>query len=165
MEKQTQQQPSFEDQLILGWSAPAVTNHDRSKKWYAIAGSIMGILVLQAIWTGNWSFVIVLMLMCAVYVAVHKKEPGNHTMEFWFNGLQYDGKFFAWNQFAGYWMLQGEGYVELRLAKKEGNPKELMIQLGEITPDEIRMILNTFLPEFSDRIERPLDTLIRLLKI
>lgn len=150
---------------LLAWSAATVNNHERSKRWYVIAGSIMGSLVIGSIWLGNWSFAIVLLLLSAVYTVVHRKEPTHRNIEFWQTGVQFCGKYEAWNRYTGYWMLQGKDYVELHIARAAGAPREVMIQLGSVQPDRVRQVLNLFLPELSHKVEHPIDTLIRILKI
>lgn len=150
---------------VLAWEAPTTPDHDRSKRWYLIACAVLLVLVGHSIWAGSWSFTIVLVLMAAVYAIVHNKNAVPKRMEFWETGFHFDGRYTAWDQCNGYWMLQAPDYIELHIEKKTGKPRETVIQTGPVSAQEIRLVLQGVLPEFSERTERPIDTLIRILKI
>lgn len=81
------------------------------------------------------------------------------------HGFSLQGDYTAWNECIGYWLLQGDGYVELHILRRRRGNKEVQIQTGDTDTHVLRSVLSDFIPEMTDRRERVLDMIIRLLKI
>jgi len=47
----------------ISWKIPEYREHERSKKWYIIAIAIMALLLLYAIFTANFLFAVILIVV------------------------------------------------------------------------------------------------------
>ena len=96
---------------------------------------------------------------------MHWKEPSKQKISIFEDGFQYDNAYTAWGECKGFWMIRGQGYVELHIERQRGVRREFVIQTGSENPQKIRETLQQFLPEFTDRHESFIDMLSRILKI
>ena len=162
MQTNTQQMPG---QILLSWSAPTQAAVQRTWRWYAGAGTAAGLLLLYSIWTQAWTFTLLIILLSIIYAWSMRKETPIKTISIGEYGIQLGQDFIGWNDCAGYWLLQGKDYVELHLERQSGKPRSSKILVGTVDIQDIRAALSAYTNEFTDRIERPLDTFSRLLKI
>lgn len=150
---------------LLSWTAPSKPTHVRGKRWYVVAGAIVTVLLIYAFWTQAWTFVAVLILLTILYVLLHGKPHPEHTVRITEKALYWDEKTILWEELAGFWMLQGPGYVELHIEWKTKGKERLVIQTGTMDPHQIAVAFSRFLPGFTDRREKILDYIIRICKL
>lgn len=150
---------------LLSWTAPERPPHARGLKWYLAASSVVALLLIHAVWTGAWTFVVVLVLLAVVYGLLHGKPPLTHTVSIAEQGLTWDKKVIPWGELSGFWMLQGPGYIEVHIERKRRGSDRFIVQTGECAPVEIANALSRFLPSFPDRREKLLDYIIRICKL
>ena len=148
---------------LLEWQAPKHLHHKRTRKWYICAAIFMASCLAYSIYTGAWSFAVVLFLIVILYGFVHEAQPPEKTIRIWARGYLIDENFVQWTACTGYWILKGNGYYELHIEKKNGY--ETKIQTGNINPYDIQDILSPLLPELTNRKESVLDTIIRICKL
>lgn len=162
MEKNTQQMPG---QIFLSWTAPTNPKVERGTKWYL--GTIMAIslLLLYSIWTQAWTFTLLIVLLTIILAWSLRKETPIKSISIGEYGIQMETAFIGWDDCVGYWLLQGPNYIELHFERNKGKPKYSKILIGDVDMQDIRIVLSTYTTELTDRIERPLDMLSRLLKI
>lgn len=151
--------------ILLQWTAPIAPKVERGKKWYICAAIFVVLSGAFAAWTGAWSFLGLLVLISGTYLFIHKAEPVQKTMAVSKHGFMFSGKFIPWIECSGFWMLQGPGYVELHIERKSKFSQNIMLQTGPISVSDIRRVFSEFLPEFQEKKERIVDTIIRLTKI
>ena len=154
-----------EDPTILAWTAPIHAIHKRSKLWYAVASIVIALLMFYSIWTGAWSFAVVIGLAGLSYLVIHRRGSDTETIAIHKFGVQFGNTYTSWGDVSGFWLLQGPGYVELHIERTRGFVREIVIQTGETDPRTIREVLTRFIPEFTDRREQLLDMIARFLKI
>ena len=150
---------------LLAWSAPDKVTHERGKRWYIAAGTVVALLITYALLTQAWTFAVVLVLLAVMYVLLHNKPHPDHTVRICEKALYWDTKTIPWEELDGYWMLQGPGYVELHIEWKTKGKERLVVQTGTTPPLEIAAALSHFLPGYADRREKLLDYIIRICKL
>lgn len=158
----TQQMPG---QIFLTWSAPIQHAVQRTWRWYTVAASVTGLLLLYSVWTQAWTFTLLIVLIAIIYGWSMRRAIPTKTISIGEYGVQLGTDVMGWNECAGYWLLQGENYVELHFERSRGKPRSTKILVGQTNIQDIRAVLSAYTNEFTDRIERPLDTISRLLKI
>lgn len=149
----------------LVWQAPTKPFHQRTVRWYIGAGAFIALCVLYAIWTSGWTFLVVLTLLIGLFWYEHGKEPVRRSIALHDEGIVFGTRFIPWAELSGFWMLYADNYLELHFELKKGFDRHLRIQTGDIGYNAIHSVLSPHLPEFTDRKERLLDYLERLLKI
>ena len=102
-------------------------------------------------------------MITAVYWYVHAEKPANKHMRIWKRGFAIDNDYISWGSCIGYWILEGDGYIELCIERKKGGV--VKIQTADINPYLIHDTLNALLQELDDRGESLLDTIIRICKL
>lgn len=150
---------------ILVWSAPSRPPHARDRKWYAIAGSIAALVLIYALFTQAWTFAVVIVLLAVLYGVLHGKSHPLHSIRITEQALYWDSKTIPWRDLEGFWMLQGQGYVELHVEYRQAGKERLVILTGDMPPADIAAALGRFLPSFADRREKLLDYIIRICKL
>ena|SRR3989338_7296983 len=152
-------------QILLSWQAPAQPKHERSHRWYMIAGGFVLACAAYGILTGAWSFTIVMVLCGATFFLVHDHVPPLKTISISDQGVLLEEKFVSWDNLSGFWLLQTQDYTELHILQKTPREPELLIQTGRQDLTQLRMLLGSKIPERTDKRERFLDALTRLAKL
>ncbi|MEI8230070.1 MAG: hypothetical protein WCG83_02935 [Candidatus Peregrinibacteria bacterium] len=156
---------SIHDRVLLTWTAPARPMHERGRTWYIVAGSILAALLLYALFNRDWSFALVLLAITTTFLALLRLPHQQHTMTIGERGFQWNHISYGWSECAGYWMLQGKGYVELHIELSNPSKSRLIIQTGELEIGDIDAVLARFLPYLHNRRERLLDYFYRICKL
>ncbi|MDD4628338.1 MAG: hypothetical protein PHE68_03000 [Candidatus Peribacteraceae bacterium] len=137
----------------------------RSKLWYVASGVIFAGLLAYSILTQAWTFTAVLILCVSAYGYAHRKAPPHRKISLSENGIVWGDTFISWKKCAGFWLLQGPGYVELHIDVKEPRQRHLTIQTGTVNPSDIHALCARHIPFYPERQEKILDAIIRLCKI
>ncbi|MFA5273091.1 MAG: hypothetical protein WC353_02925 [Candidatus Peribacter sp.] len=149
--------------ILISWTAPEKPPHNRGMRWYLCAGLFAALLLAYAVYTQAWTFAFVIVLLALIYGLMHSKPPITHTVQISSQGLQWDRHLYPWSDLRSFWMLQGPGYVELRIGRN--NRSDLIVQTGDCTPADIASVLSQFITPVFDRRESILDYLIRICKL
>ena len=163
MDTKTEQLPT--DQPLLSWSAPNRPMHQRSQRWYALAGGAVVLGAAYGILSGSWTLTIVLLLCAGIYVLARGHEPPQHTIACWQNGIVYDGAFTRWEDLQGFWFVYAAEYAALHLTYKQKNREEAVIHTTSQDAEMLRQFLSNFTTELTDRKENAIDIIIRICKL
>lgn len=151
--------------IYLQWEAPSHPDHNRSEKWYVVAGSFCAVMVAYGIFSENISMSIVFAFIPALYWLVRNQTHKKHLIKLTALGIEFDGKLSPWGDWKEFWILTGAGYHELHIAPKKVSRAELVIQTADVDPFLIRDVLNEYIQQVGDRRERLLDAFIRFCKL
>ena len=165
MDTQTPPQTTAKPVPSLSWSAPTAPMHDRSPKWYMYGALFVLACAVWGILTGNWTFTIVMLMTGGLYFLVRKAPVPISTITLTESGFIFDTEFTQWTDCESFWMVQTPAYAELRIRKKRGVLRNVVIQTGALPPQLIRDVLAKFLPESTDQGERLVDKIIRICKL
>ena len=157
--------PGRDEQSLLSWSARSQPHHDRSQRWYLVAGIVVLAGAAYGIVTGSWSLAIVLLLCGATYFLLRGHEPPQRAIAIFEEGIIFDGAFSPWQEFASYWLIRTPHYTELHIRRKNRRRGEVIIQLGTMDAEVVRFQLSRFLTENSEAQEGLLDIFIRVCKL
>lgn len=150
---------------LLEWSAPGRIQHERGTSWYIGMVTFFGLCLLYSIMTSAWSFTVLLIMFAAFYAYTHRMEPEVRHIVLAKDGCRFNGSVISWKDCEGFSMLQGRGYVELRILEKGRAHESIVIHLEDgVTPSHIREVLAGKLLELH-RKEKVLDTILRICKL
>lgn len=150
--------------LLLEWQAPIRISHERSKRWYMIAGALATCMIVYGLLTGAWTTSLVTALAAGLYYLVRNEKQPILNIRIFDTGIEVNGNLETWKSWKDFWILVGPGYAELHVDRKGFKP-ELVVLTGNTDPTVIRDTLNQFLPHSDERREKILDTFIRFCKI
>ncbi len=149
---------------VLTWQAPAHLDHERSDRWYWIAGMLTMIAIVYSIISSAWTTAVVVALTAGLYFLVRNENHPLHTIRILPLGIEYDGKLEAWDNWRSFWILVGKSHAQLHIAHKGMRP-ELMILIRDVDPFVLRDALSRYIPQNPEKRERLLDAFIRFCKI
>ncbi len=150
---------------LLTWKAPLKVQHAHSPRWFAAAAAVMVGCILFALYTGGWTFLVVLGLLVFLYWQSHAGDQHQEKIVIFEKGIVMGNTVMPWKELNGFWLLQSPEYLELHLERNRGLDRHKKIQTGALPYEKIQAVLVPHLTEFTDRKERILDYLERLLKI
>lgn len=150
----------------LEWSALAHPEHERSPRWYLYAGLFVLACAVYGIFSGAWSFAVVVVLAGGMYFLLRNAPPVIKTISIQEKGFTLNGKFTDWKDCVDFWIVTTPDYSELHIKKNKGTlDREVILQTADIPLSTIRSSLSQKIPERSDQGEKTLDMFIRLLKL
>jgi hypothetical protein len=154
------------NKTILTWQAPEFIAHQRGKKWFLIAGIVVLLLVLYALYTNSATMAIAFIVLAGVYYLTHNQNPKIIDVRITELGISVADKFYPYNMINSYWIVYNPPYVHnlnLRLSNKTFS--KVVVQLDVQDPVEVRKILAKELPEIEGESESMAEILIRLLRL
>lgn len=160
----TSQTPPEQDEILLQWQAPATPEHERSKRWYVIGGSILLIVAIYSLFAGSWPLSIVCVLIGVVYYLLRDHTPHTQQVRIIEQGVFVDERFVRWEDLAGFWVMESGHYNMLHLLKK-GTRADIAVQTGSADITTMRTIIAQFIPEETEKKENFFDTLTRVLEL
>lgn len=157
---------AYHNKLLFSWRAPEFINHQRSRRWFWIAGILILILVLYALYTNSATMAIVFIVLAGVYYLTHNQEPKIIDIKVTALGIYVDQKFYPYNQINSFWVVYHPPFVQtvnLRLGNKSFT--KIVIQLDRQNPVEVREALAKEIPEIEGEGESLEDAITRLLRL
>lgn len=150
---------------LLRWSAPQRFTPERGERWYlvgsifVIGGAVYGIL------TGSWPFAIVIVLTGAMYFLLRGHSAPETQITIYPTGVLFEGQYMSWQDLKSYWFIATPHFTQLHIAAKDKRKDDIALHTGVVPVNDIRNVLNAFLPEESDKQEPLLDTILRICKL
>ncbi len=157
--EQTNSQPA-----ILEWQGQTQMDHNRSERWYAIAGITTVAIIVYGLLTGSWSMSLVIAIAAGLYFLVRNEKHALHTIRILETGIEYDGKAEGWGAFKSFWLLHGPTHTQLHISRS-GLKQDIVIFTGNTDINAIFEALHSHLPHDPDKREKMIDAIIRYCKI
>lgn len=154
------------DKAHLSWISPEMIHHKRGKVWKWVVGSIFVATVIGAFLLGAWSFSLALIAFAVSYFLVHLEPPKNLEVKISDLGIKVGDRQYPYSKIQTFWVLYEPGQVKtLNIKVTDRLIKDIVIQLGEQDPAEVREFLLTKIPELEGQTEKISDLFLRLFKI
>ncbi len=153
--------------IVFSWTVPEYEQHDRSQRWYIIAGAIGVGLLLFSVISGNYLFTLIVALFGIILFLQDIQAP----MEVFFGiteaGIIIGDIYYPFKDVVNYWIIYNPPEVKnLYFLTNNLLKHRLQVPLLDNDPRPIRDFLNQYIPEDLDREEEPLsDRLGRVLKL
>ena len=164
--------PEVEEAIIASqdhfvWEAPSHTHHERTSGWYLAAAVVALLFVAYAVWTANFLFAFIILLMAMLVVLAGNEEPHSVLCQIGDTGVVWGGRLYPYrdiDQFAVIYQppMAKVLYIDFNSSIKP----RLRIPLEDQDPNEIRVHLKQYLSEDLDlQSEHLSDIVARLLRI
>ena len=164
--------PEVENAVITSqdrfvWEAPAYAKYDRGPKWYFIMALVAVALISYAVWTANFLFAFIILLMGILLLLVGNKDPDRILVQVGDSGIVWNGKLMLFQDLDHFGMVYQPPYAKvLYVESKSPVTPRLRIELEDQDPVELRSHLRKFLKEDADlQSEYLSDIFARLLRI
>ena len=161
----TQNTAPAEGESLLSWSARPYHVHDRDSGWYIRAGIAAALIAVYAVVTASWTFAIVILLGCGLYFLLRNHEPAPRTIEIFEGGVRFEGRFWDWKTFKGFFLKTTPAYTSLHILPASKSGPMIVLQTGDADVKAIRETLSIYIAQLSDAEESLLDSFIRFCKL
>lgn len=160
-----QQKHAFEHGII-SWKAPSYVAHEKTWRWYLVAGIILSGLLIYAVISESWTFAVALITAAYIYIYTHQTPPKEQDIIISEIGIKEGNHYFPYSKIKGFWVIYEPPYVkQLHLIVDNRSISEFTIQLGDQDPAEVRNFLCSQIQEYEGKEETFLDLLTRRLKL
>lgn len=153
--------------VLMEWTFPEFVKHQRNVGWYIWISAAGIILLAYSLWSSNYLFAILTILVGFILLNYHRHDPHTVIFQIRDKGLRVGRKFYPFSVLDNFWIIYEPPQVKnLYLQKKSRFSTELSIPLYETNPVEVRELLVDILPEdLTKESETTNDTLARVFKI
>jgi len=156
-----------DDDVLARWEFDEYPRHERSKKWYMIAALIGAALVIYSLYTNNFIFGVIIILIALIYFLYDLHEPPTVECVITSSGIQVGNKMFKHRDLHHFWIVYKPGEVQsLYLRPRLWSVPRLGIPLQDQDPLQIREILLPYVRENLKEDDEPVtDFMARVFKL
>ena len=149
------------------WIINEYNQYEHSRAWYIAMIAIGAGLLAYALFTGNNSFAVIIVLFAVIMYLYGQQRPLELNVAITENGLVVGKRLYKYSELENFWIVYEPGEVKSLYFVVNGLVKNrLSVPLGDMDPRPIRRYLSQFVIEDTSQEEEPLaDKLTRVLKI
>jgi len=154
-------------QVLLRWNFMEFKQIHRPRAWWITAGIITGVLVIYSVFTGNFLFALIILIIAILLINEFRRSPRRLECQITNNGLAVGKKFWRYNEIENYWIAYHPPEVtNLYFSPKNPLDPRMPVHISNINPLRVRKLLNKYLEEDLSREDVPTsEALTRLLKL
>jgi hypothetical protein len=152
--------------IILGWEIPEYEKYERGKRWYVWAGIVFGLMLIYALYTVNFLFVVILVLAAVIIVLRTVSEPIKVEFAIFEDGVGVGSKFYQWKDIDSFYIIYEPPEVKNLYFNPKGLRSRISIPLLKQNPLKVREVLLKYLLEDLEEEQEPLsEAYSRMLKL
>ncbi len=153
--------------VLMEWTFPEFVRHERGVGWYITYGIITLGLIVFCIFSRNYTFLMLLVLMTLVLIIRLRRDPLPVHFAIRDEGIEVGNDYHPWRELKEYWIIYQPPVVKkIYFVFKSGFRPEIDVALESQNPIRVRQYLSERLLENAAREEEPsADQLSRYLKI
>jgi len=152
--------------VLLEWKSPEFYPFHRGKIWYLVFHIILLLLVAAGIYTNNWAFSSLSLLVAGLYITTTLDVPSLNDFKIKEDGLEYNSKHVDFSDIRGYYFdILNENYQVLHLVPKGKYQHIFDLQFFDVSKEEINQHLQAKVQELQDVTPGLFDRLLFILKI
>jgi hypothetical protein len=157
---------STQDRIVFSWMSPDYVKHDKSARWYIVAGIVLALLLVWATLSKNWTMFAAFVVFSAVYLYTHAYHPPKDikiiVRE---QGIGVGELFFPYTHIQAFWIIYKPGVKTLNLRITKDYFTDVVIHLNDQDPLPLRQYLVGQIVEWEGKDEQIKDVILRLLKL
>lgn len=151
---------------VFEFTFQSFDKHRRSVTWYIGALIIAGLLLLYAIYTANFLFAVLILIIGFIIFIHDLRDPVIHDCIVTEGGIFVDDQFLPYSDFESFWIVYDPPVKNLYLTQSGITKSHLTIPIGDADPIEVRRWLRRVVLEDLERNDEPAsETIGRILKI
>ena len=164
---QTPQELALYDQAVFSWTAQEYIQHPKSKFWYTAAAIIIASVIVINAFTNNFTMALAVLVLAGVYQYTHSHHPPREIkITVSRMGIKVGKMIFPFSHIQLFWIIHLPPHINtLNLRVKDHFFSDVIIQLNDQDPAELREYLCGQVPEWEGKSERFSDVILRLLKL
>jgi len=144
---------------LISWSFPEIVLPQRSRAWYIWAMLIGVAILLYSVFTANFLFGLIVILVAIVLISYHHKDIAEVDFAVTEDGVLVGDKFYVFKDFKHFYIIyEPERNVKnLYFELKSSLRPRLTIPLQDVNPIKVRNILLEYLDEDTSQEVEPLS--------
>ncbi len=137
-----------QEKTLAVWTFPEFIKHERSQKWYILMIAVVIGLLLFAIFTQNFLFAIIIILIGTILALFDLKDPMTIKFQIIETGIRISENFYSWRELENFWIIYHIPETKnLYFKFKNFIKPNVIIPLENQNPVLIREILLKYLRE------------------
>lgn len=146
---------------LYQWVVEEYVQYERNSAWYIFMISLGLILVLYGIFSNNFIFALIIILVGIILFLQSHQQPLPINFQIAELGVIVGNRFYSYDELVDFYIMYNPPEVKM-LFIETNNPlrPRLRIPLMDMNPVEIRSALLAFLPENTEVKEEPLSDMI-----
>ncbi|MEI7620574.1 MAG: hypothetical protein WCJ57_03320 [Candidatus Falkowbacteria bacterium] len=143
----------------IAWEIPEYEKHEKNRNWYIIAGVIALALIAYAVFTRNYLFALIIVIIAFIIITRDGQDPIVVTFSIEPTGVGVGQRFYSYDTFKDFAVVYRpkDNIKGLYLNFKNTMRPHLSIPLKDANPVEVRNYLVRFLAEDLERNDAPLS--------
>lgn len=152
----------------ISWQIPEHDYYKRGWKWYLMASIIAVALIVYAILTANYTFIIIIVIGSALIFFTYDREPNMINFSLEEEGVVFNNRFYDYDEIKNFSVIYKpkENIKKLYFILNNNLKPRLSVSLEDQDPVTIRNFLLEYLDEDLDRKNEPISEAIsKILKL
>ena len=154
-------------EILYEFTTPEFEVKERGTLWFMFLGIFVIAGIIIGIFSHSLSLILVSIMIGFVYTVTHNNQPRDIIVRFSDIGMQWDNKFFSYQDIETFWILyipHEQKTLHIKL-KKGKTPRNITIQIKSQKIKHIRETLGYYVPEDESAQESFQNLLSRKLKL
>jgi hypothetical protein len=153
-------------EVLMSWKAHSYPHYERGGWWFLGAGIIGALLLVWALWSGNYSFAAFVVMFGIVVVLQATRPPQVIDVAVTDVGVLVGPRFIPHRDVREFWMVYDPPIKTLYLELKRALLSRVQVDLEDVDPVELRETLKRYVREDLTHDHEPaVDVLSRIFKI
>lgn len=156
----------IKEETLLGdkvheWSFKEYERHDRGQLWYILMISLGLLMVVYAMWAGNFLFALVIILAGIIlFLQAHQEAP-EVIFQITDLGVVVGNRFYPYSDLYNFYIIYNPPEVKTLFVETRSPIRPLLrIPLLDVNPLDVRETLLQFLEEDIEREEEPISDVV-----
>jgi len=153
--------------VVYQWAVKEYNKYYRTRRWYVLTSILAVALLIYAIWTHDYLFALVLVLIGIILFLHQIQEPMDVLFAITETGIVVGKKFYKFSELNNFWMIYNPPDVKNLYFGINGAIKHrIQIPLLDYDPRPVRDYLKQYLEEDLEQEDEPMsDRIARLFQL
>lgn len=150
-------------EILISWQAPEFQQVQRPQQWYWLFAVVGIAMAIWAIFTANYLFALIIIILTIVLNSFFRRKPKNITIAITPEGVSIDNRFYSYTEdLKSFWILYNPPSLKaLHFSHNSTLQPDIVVELENENPLKVREALLRYLPEDTEKEENNVDEMFR----
>ena len=154
------------DHGILDWQTAQYNAYEKGIVWFIVFAAIISLFIIYAFYSKDYFFAAAMIAFAVTYVILQREKPKSVKVTLSKYGIKVGNEVYQYSQIIAFWLIYKPPYMKtLNIRIKNRWAQDIMINMHNEDPAEIREMLSAMIPEWQGKEESFTESLIRLLRL
>lgn len=153
--------------VVYSWKVKEYEQHDRDRRWYIFMAALAVLLLIFAVWSTNYLFILVIVLFGIILFLHQHQKPMEIDFAITETGIVLGSKYYKFGELESFWLIYNPPAVKtLYFGRKGWIKHRMVVSLYDNDPRVIKHYLGQYIDEDIEQEEEPFsDRLSRIFKL